>query len=626
MVTTKTVDTKSLKAKVSVQTVEGERTIVAVVSSGNPDREGDIVDVPSTRLSLKGGGYITADQLTGNESIDMPFLIDHNYSVESQIGSCRRAYVNDNNEIVCEFGVSSRPLAQDLMTLVDEGHISNSFSVTLANYTQDSNNVIYDAWIPETSLVFRGMNQDARLLAVKSLIKGEGMAEAKTLAEKKAELEALQKEINTEEAAQAPAPVETPAEAPKEEVKPAETTEEKPEVEEAKPVEEVKPETEAQPAEVETQPPQEEEKPNQETPTMEKSIAVKQVKDAPTQEVVDSPKEKELDKYDFVAKQFTAWVNGDTKTLEELNQKALDSYKTKDTGYQRVGAIADGGAIVPNNQLLTDVFTLVNQYSQVAADLRVVTLTDGSGIDYASLLADVVMTEVGTEGGNKAVTKLTLAKGNVSVREFAGIAVITKKLVRQAAVNIYDLLSQSFARAIARKRADLALTDSTSGIAVQTGVVSIGAAAIGLPTWAEIRQAPYKIPTSAVAGAKYYMSREEVAYLDNMVDSLGRSLDIVNLSGDGLTGTLANGFPFAVEEALSEAGAPSVVFGAMGRFGFILRQEGIENETFDTGSVVDGSTTHNLLQQNKLAQRVALYENVAYPLPGAFVLYTAKAS
>ena len=103
-------------------------------------------------------------------------------------------------------------------------------------------------------------------------------------------------------------------------------------------------------------------------------------------------------------------------------------------------------------------------------------------------------------------------------------------------------------------------------------------------------------------------------------DNAGNSY--VTLDGEaGLSGRFRNGFRFSVEESLGGTN-PHAVFGNFARFGILLRQGAVESETFDTGIVVDGaSVEHNLLQQNKLAHRVAFYENAGFPVPAAFAVF-----
>lgn len=320
---------KAFDAPVQVKTVGDERQIVAVVSSTSVDRDQEIVDVPSLRLPLKGGGYVVARDLTGQESVDIPFLLNHSFDVEDVIGSVRSAFLNDQGELVNVFGVSARQKAQDLMTLIDEAHLDNAFSITMTDFTFDeTTNTIYDAEVIEVSLVFRGSNKDARLLQVKSLIKGEHMAEATTLEEKRAALEALTKEIDAEEATkvidsiqETPQPVEVAVEVEEADQAQDETTAESaPEALEA---------TEAQETDVEPeeskQAPAKQRK--QEIPTMEKSIAVKQVQDAPeapATEAVRPTLTKDAQRALFV-EQFLAYQTKNLDKLAELNQKAQDA-------------------------------------------------------------------------------------------------------------------------------------------------------------------------------------------------------------------------------------------------------------------------------------------------------------
>ena len=169
----------SLKTKA---TDDGERQIVFVASSNGLDRHYENVDVKSLRLPLKGGGEIVARDLPkdGADNIDIPLMLNHSFDVTDVIGSVRRAYL-DGDELVFEAGISKREIAQDMLTLIDEGHLNNAFSITMADYEYDTDtNTIYDAEVIEVSLVFRGANKEARLLAIKSLLGGKKVANEKS--------------------------------------------------------------------------------------------------------------------------------------------------------------------------------------------------------------------------------------------------------------------------------------------------------------------------------------------------------------------------------------------------------------------------------------------------------------
>lgn len=164
---------KSVQVALSKATAN-EKTIRAVVTAPTVDRDYDIVDTGSLRLPLKGGGTIQARQLTGAEALDVPFLVNHSWEVENVIGSAKSASMNEYGELEMEFRFSSLKKAQDMYTLLSEGHLDNAFSITFHDYdAQDGK--MFDAEVLEVSLVWRGSNKDARLLEVSKSILGENV-------------------------------------------------------------------------------------------------------------------------------------------------------------------------------------------------------------------------------------------------------------------------------------------------------------------------------------------------------------------------------------------------------------------------------------------------------------------
>lgn len=263
-------DTKSLSlTKTKIAEVEGEHTITFVASSANVDRDFERLDIGTFRLPVKGGGTIRVAELPadGATNIDIPLLTDHDlWSVDKVIGSVRKAsFVN--GELVFEAGISSIPRAQELFKLVEEGHLDNAFSIQYRDYRiNPETDVQTDGEIIEVSLVTRGANQDARVLAVKSVKGTDVEQEAPTPEEVIEET----KDDNLVEVA--------------EEVAATETTEETPVEPEAKAVE-----AEAEPeAPAEEKPAEAEEPittPNTKGITMDKEIAKSLVKE-PSQAAV----------------------------------------------------------------------------------------------------------------------------------------------------------------------------------------------------------------------------------------------------------------------------------------------------------------------------------------------------
>lgn len=166
----------SVTGKLSTKSIDGERRIVFVASSNNEDRHYEHVDVASLRLPLKGGGDITVSAIPSegvSEVIDIPLMLNHSGDVRDVIGSIRAAYFS-NNELTFEAGISKREIAQEMLTLLEEGHLSNAFSITMIDYDYNiDSETISKAEVIEVSLVYRGSNKEARLLTIKSLLGDE---------------------------------------------------------------------------------------------------------------------------------------------------------------------------------------------------------------------------------------------------------------------------------------------------------------------------------------------------------------------------------------------------------------------------------------------------------------------
>lgn len=148
--------------KTKISDIEGEHRITFVASSSNYDRDGELVDIGTFLLPIKGGGHRLVSTLNeqGASDIDVPLLLDHDKEVEKIIGSVRNAYFI-NNELIFEAGISQRPLAQEMYQLLKEGHLDNAFSISYRYSSQDydyTQSKISNGEIIEVSLVFRGAN------------------------------------------------------------------------------------------------------------------------------------------------------------------------------------------------------------------------------------------------------------------------------------------------------------------------------------------------------------------------------------------------------------------------------------------------------------------------------------
>lgn len=254
---------KSIQFSGSLKTkdVDGERRIVFVASSNQIDRHYERVDVPSLRLPLKSGGEIKVSQIgaDGVEGVDIPLMLNHSGDVRDVVGSVRHAWF-ENGELVFEAGISSREIAQEMLTLIEEGHLSNAFSITMIDYDYDyDTETISNAEVIEVSIVYRGSNKEARLLAIKSLLGGEKMNEAEKVEEEKLDTETVETTVEPE-VEEPKADVEETAEA---------TAEEQGDAEEGETVEA----TETEPQEEVVEPTEEEQKEDNKESEMDKEIA-----------------------------------------------------------------------------------------------------------------------------------------------------------------------------------------------------------------------------------------------------------------------------------------------------------------------------------------------------------------
>lgn len=178
---TKTISLSKLKiAEAEVADGQTERRVTFVASTATEDRDREQVLIEGFRLPLKGGGEILVKDLPadGADNVDIPLLTNHDiWDVEKTIGSVRRAMFTDG-KLIFEAGISSRPYAQDVFKLIEEGHLDNAFSIQFDDYDYDSGNrTNSNGEIVEVSLVTRGSNKDAQVLAVKQAkeVKGKGM-------------------------------------------------------------------------------------------------------------------------------------------------------------------------------------------------------------------------------------------------------------------------------------------------------------------------------------------------------------------------------------------------------------------------------------------------------------------
>jgi HK97 family phage major capsid protein len=466
----------------------GEKTVRAIVTAPTLDRDGDVIDTQSLKLPRKGGGYILARDLTGEEDLDIPLLKNHSFVVDDVIGSVRKAYINEAGELEVEFGISSRKEAQDMFTLLDEGHLGNSFSITIMyDYDDVDGNTIYNGEIVEISLVFRGSNRDARLLAVtKSLLKESDMSKDKELAEK---LEALEKAKEEVESllAKSEGEDDTKVEVEKEveeteskedsneeseEVEDSETEDETEAEVEEQVEEEVEEETEEDEAEAESE--EETKEKELEMEETQKSIATKSAAtkvndevDVKHVEVKEDPNRHKV----ITAKQISAMLKKDHAKVAELNEQAREldkktldpqEFKKKELEY------TDNTELYLAEQLDRDVEAAYGDFGNVGNLVTRVTLTESP--KYSRIVRDdgVEFTKPGF-AGTKDEDAPSWSRFTLEPKPFAVIVAWNDHLAEDAYINAYNEIVRDIAEAEAKLEDQIILTEA--GETVSDGTV-----------------------------------------------------------------------------------------------------------------------------------------------------------
>lgn len=448
-------------------TPEGEKWMRVIASAPTLDRDGEVIDTNSLHIPIKPKGWKYARDLTPDDAIDLPFLRDHKWETEQQLGSVRSMFINADGELETLVGFTSLQRGVEAHTLAKEGHLGNSFSGTFAGGS-NSSGVIYDAELVELSMVFKGSNRDARVLEVSKSVKQEEsiMAEAtaQTLDEKKAEIARLQAEV--EAASQ---------EEGKQEV---ETVKEEAGVKEVVAEEEAKTEVVEAPADDEKTKSIKEEK-----KTMANDIAVKQVKDVVEAEVVEkkSVMSKKAQRELFV-KQFIAYRTGDRKTLDELNEKAYQADTSEDKELKKKAIGYNEGASIFQTEVVSR--DIQEEYTNVGRVGELVTRIDITG---AETWKQIIQTAgngfqpVGVEE-EKQEDKPVWTHLSIEPKEHAMIVAWYDAMAKRTPLAVYQTLVRYIAREYAKLEDKIILSfagTTTAGgdVFAVTGLVPILTAA-----------------------------------------------------------------------------------------------------------------------------------------------------
>lgn len=322
------------------------------------------------------------------------------------------------------------------------------------------------------------------------------------------------------------------------------------------------------------------------------TVKSKSIADEPSKQLGEVSKEEKL----------KSWVKGMmTKDFGEYNQilKAANNTSTS-------------SALLPPTEFVAEVLRMEEQYgvARKYATLRrtektSVTLTKGDG--------DVVIYET-SEAGRIKSTKGGYAPWVMTFKKFAAIAPLTEELIDDSAIDLWNDLTNRFARAYAKKEDELVFTHATVGIVNLAGVaaITIDGGSIEDIDFDVINRAIYSVPSESMKNGRFYFNRTILGVLQRIKDTQGRYILQIGPNGPA-TGTVW-GLPYELCEilpALSDDAeeTPFIVFGDLKNTVLGERTQ-LSAKVFDTGNVDDpddgndGDDELNLLTQDIQVMRV----------------------
>lgn len=358
-------------------------------------------------------------------------------------------------------------------------------------------------------------------------------------------------------------------------------------------------------------------------PKIQKQIADPDKKDkklpfAPAGKLFSTPM-KELPKQQRLLVALKAYANKDYAKMDEYNERSFEMWREKGNEMDTL-TDADGGYLVPDPELVADISRLTANYGVAFRDATVRTVR-GNSVKLNKLVSDVTLFET-AEQGNIQGTKLTLAQKEITLVKYAGNAIISRELEEDSAVDIYDAVVDSFARARAKKADEITFTHATQGILNTAGVFAIGwGTNLADMTADALLQAEDELVEDARVGAKYYMHRKVVGVSRRLKDAVnGQYLFAPATQGQAPT---INGYPFErveVMPSVNTANEPFVVFGNL-KYYVLVQKRGLRIELLTEGIVLDaGGSDVNLAKTDQFAVKCTTRLAGGVVQPSAFVL------
>lgn len=148
--------------------LSGERELVFLANSGKQMDNGLTVDLSTLEAPLIDGSKKLVSQLTDDDKLALPLLIDHSWRIDRQAGTITKLTVDEDGlEAVAK--LANVETGELVYQLAKDGALTNSFSISI-DYFRDpgKEGILSNAQLVEISVVYKGADQRAALRSVNS--------------------------------------------------------------------------------------------------------------------------------------------------------------------------------------------------------------------------------------------------------------------------------------------------------------------------------------------------------------------------------------------------------------------------------------------------------------------------
>ena len=201
------------------------------------------------------------------------------------------------------------------------------------------------------------------------------------------------------------------------------------------------------------------------------------------------------------------------KAIRDRDPAEIAKYKTMTTDSDSAG-----GYLVPPPEFIPELQRLEETYGVAMANANIRrTIRTAVQINKKSSGVEIVET---AEMGAKTQTQMVLARTEITLRKWAGFTDLSDELEEDAAIDIWNELTQDYALAFSKKQDELVFTDDTYGITKVSGTnaVTVSSGDIADVTFDELNDAIFGVPSQSMQNGKFYMHRKILNILQKIKD------------------------------------------------------------------------------------------------------------